>query len=404
MRRKPRLIGGKPLPSADPSNYLPAVMKAIELLDHSTLAVQGPPGSGKTYLASHAIAHLVRQGKSVGVTANSHSAVNNLLQACLAAGVEPTSIAKRNGTGDNTLRPWATPRDNAALATWRQAVSAEGHLIGGTSWGFTSKGSLEQTFDYIFIDEAAQFSLVDAIAVGHNAKNIILLGDPQQLTQVVQALHPGGVDNSALGHYMGEQEILDPEHGYFVEVTRRMHPEVNEPVSWLAYQGRLRSHPEASGQSIAGVAPGFTAVPVEHFGNSSHSQEEVEVVVAMVKKHLSQVSPDEILVVAPYNAQVDSIRDALDAAGLDEVEVGTVDKFQGREAMIVIISLAASTAEDAPRGLDFLLDRNRLNVALSRAKTNSYLVYSPSLVRTRFTNIEDLKSVSRLAGLLEFAN
>jgi uncharacterized protein len=124
----------------------------------------------------------------------------------------------------------------------------------------------------------------------------------------------------------------------------------------------------------------------------------------MVQKHLSRVSPEDILVVAPYNAQVDSIRDELDAVGLEAVQVGTVDKFQGREAMIVIISLAASTAEDAPRGLEFLLDRNRLNVALSRAKTNSYLVYSPSLVRTRFTNIEDLKSVSRLAGLLEFAN
>lgn len=404
MRRKPRLLGGKALPIAEPSNYLPAVIEAIELLDHSVLAVQGPPGSGKTYLASHAIAHLIKQGKSVGVTANSHSAVQNLLQACLAAGVAPTSIAKRNGTNDRTIRPWASPKDNADLASWRLGVSAEGHVVGGTSWNFTSQALLQQTFDYIFIDEAAQFSLVDAIAVGHNAKNIILLGDPQQLTQVVQALHPGGVDNSALGHYMGEQQILDPEHGYFVEVTRRMHPEVNEPVSWLAYQGRLRSHPDASTQCISGVTPGFTAVPVEHFGNSSHSPEEVEVVVSMVQKHLSKVSTDEILVVAPYNAQVDSIRDALDAVGLEAVQVGTVDKFQGREAMIVIISLAASTAEDAPRGLDFLLDRNRLNVALSRAKTNSYLVYSPSLVRTRFTNIEDLKSVSRLAGLLEFAN
>jgi uncharacterized protein len=144
-------------------------------------------------------------------------------------------------------------------------------------------------------------------------------------------------------------------------------------------------------------------VLVEHFGNSSHSPEEVEVVVDLVAKHFGELEASEILVVAPYNAQVDSIREALDAAGFADVQVGTVDKFQGREAMVVIISLAASSAEDAPRGLEFLLDRNRLNVALSRAKTNSYLVYSPALTRTRFTSVDDVKCVSRLVGLLEFA-
>jgi uncharacterized protein len=232
---------------------------------------------------------------------------------------------------------------------------------------------------------------------------MVLLGDPQQLTQVVQAVHPGGVDNSALGHYMGEQAILADEYGYFIEVTRRMHPKVNAPVSWLSYQGRLHSHEDAAKRSLANLEPGLTKVLVEHYGNSSHSPEEVEVVVDLVAKHAGELEASEILVVAPYNAQVDSIRDALDAAGFADVQVGTVDKFQGREAMVVIISLAASSAEDAPRGLEFLLDRNRLNVALSRAKTNSYLVHSPALTRTRFTSVEDVKCVSRLVGLLEFA-
>jgi len=240
--------------------------------------------------------------------------------------------------------------------------------------------------------------------VARGSKNIVLLGDPQQLTQVVQAVHPGGVDNSALGHYMGEQAILDDEHGYFIEVTRRMHPAVNSPVSWLAYEGRLHSHSDASLREIAGLRPGLSLVPVEHSGNSSHSDEEVAKVLELTRDLIAKVGESEVLIVAPYNAQVDSIRDALDSAGLAQVQVGTVDKFQGREAMAVIISLASSSAEDAPRGLEFLLDRNRLNVALSRAKTNSFLVYSPTLIRSRFTSIEDVKAVSRLAGLLGFAN
>jgi uncharacterized protein len=211
------------------------------------------------------------------------------------------------------------------------------------------------------------------------------------------------VDNSALGHFMGEQQILDAEHGYFVEVTRRMHPNVNAPVSWLSYQNRLHSHPDTHAQQVAGLSPGFELHPVRHIGNSSHSPVEVAAVLELTQKHLEMVGQQDVLIVAPYNAQVDAIRDALDNAGLTEVQVGTVDKFQGREAHIVIVSLAASTSDDAPRGLEFLLDRNRLNVALSRAKTNSYLVYSPELIRTRFNNVEDVKAISRLAGLLEFA-
>jgi uncharacterized protein len=203
---------------------------------------------------------------------------------------------------------------------------------------------------------------------------------------------------------MGDQQILDDEHGYFVEVTRRMHPNVNAPVSWLSYQNRLHAHSDAANQQVAGLTPGFELHPVEHFGNAAHSAEEVEAVLELTKRHVELVSQDEVLIVAPYNAQVDAIRAALDAAGFNDVQVGTVDKFQGREAHIVIISLAASSADDAPRGLEFLLDRNRLNVALSRAKTNSYLVYSPELIRTRFKNVEDLKAISRLAGLLTFAS
>jgi uncharacterized protein len=274
-------------------------------------------------------------------------------------------------------------------------------VVGGTSWNFCAKEFFEDKFDFIFIDEAAQFSLVDAIAVSANANNLVLLGDPRQLTQVVQAIHPGGVDNSALGHYMGDAAILEPESGYFLEVTRRMHPAINAPVSNLSYQNKLRSHPETNENVVQGIGPGLIAVAIEHKANSSSSIEEAGAVVEIAKTQVAKLGPSEVLVVAPYNAQVDLIRTMLDGAGLRDVAVGTVDKFQGREAMVVIVSLAASSALDAPRGLDFLLDRNRLNVAISRAKANCYLVYSPSLTKSRFRDIEELKAISRLNGLLE---
>jgi uncharacterized protein len=200
---------------------------------------------------------------------------------------------------------------------------------------------------------------------------------------------------------MGDAAILESGSGYFLDVTRRMHPAINAPVSNLSYQNKLHSHPDTNSHVVPGLAPGLIAVAVSHKANASSSIEEAEAVLEIAKAQVAILGSNEVLIVAPYNAQVDLIRKMLDEAGLNEVGVGTVDKFQGREAMVVIVSLAASSALDAPRGLDFLLDRNRLNVALSRAKANCYLVYSPMLTKSRFRDIEELKSVSRLNGLLE---
>jgi uncharacterized protein len=348
------------------------------------------------------IKELTDKGMKVGVVANSHSAIENLMWACLEAGVSPDSMAKKSQSGDKGAKGWITPTTNKVFGNWRNGN--KGYVMGGTSWSFCAKEILEDQFDYIFIDEAAQFSLVDAIAVSANTKNLVLLGDPRQLTQVVQAIHPGGVDNSALGHYMGDAAILDSENGYFLDVTRRMHPAINAPVSALSYQNKLHSHPDTSGYVVAGVAPGLIAVPISHRANASSSIEEAQAVLEITEEQVGLVGASEVLIVAPYNAQVDLIRGLLDGAGLSEVAIGTVDKFQGREAMVVIVSLAASSALDAPRGLDFLLDRNRLNVAISRAKANCYLVYSPMITKSRFRDIEELKSISRINGLLGFAN
>ncbi|MFM7014103.1 MAG: DEAD/DEAH box helicase, partial [Actinomycetota bacterium] len=347
MRHFPRLKSLNQLPEVENENYLDAISKACFDLNNSVLAIQGPPGSGKTYLGSRVIKQLVDAGFSVGVVANSHSAVENLLRACIDAGVSEDLIAKRNQTGDKSPKPWFHPSTNAQIASWRSELY--GSLIGGTSWNFCSKEFMERSFDYIFIDEAAQFSLVDAIAVSANSKNLVLLGDPRQLTQVVQAIHPGGVDNSALGHYMGNNAILEKQKGYFVSITRRLHPKINAPVSWLSYQGQLHSHPDTENFLVEGTKPGITLLEVSHFGNSSSSIEEAEVVLKTVSEQLQVIPASEILVVSPYNAQVDLIRTLLDEAGFPEVACGTVDKFQGREALVVIFSMAASSSEDAPR-------------------------------------------------------
>ena len=246
--------------------------------------------------------------------------------------------------------------------------------------------------------------MVDGIANRVSAGNLILLGEPEQLAQVVMAVHPGGVSNSALGHYMGEHAILPKHMGYFVEVTRRLHPEINKPVSWLSYEGKLRAHEAPNSHFVEGLVPGITSIPVEQYNNVSRSDEEVAVVLDLTQDLTKRIPQQEILIVAAYNAQVDAIRNSLDASGFSDVMVGTVDKFQGREGLVVIYSFAASSAADAPRGLEFLLERNRLNVAISRAKGHCYLVHSSGLLKSRFKTVEELKCVSRLAGILEFAN
>ena len=400
MRRPPKLTGGSQLPKANPDDFLPAVISAVQSLDHSVLAIQGPPGSGKTYLGSRTIAELIKAGKRVGVTANSHSAIENLLEACIEAGVDPELIIKKQDEGEE--REWVTKRSNGPVVTWMKNQTGP-YVVGGTNFFFSNKDVREYRLDYLFIDEAAQYSLVDCMAVSSIADNLVLMGDPQQLAQVVTAVHPGGVENSALGHYMGNHAILPANMGYFIEVTRRLHPEVNHAVSWLAYEGKLRSHPSTANFKIGGHEQGLIAVPVPHLGNSTSSEEEAEVVVSLVSKLEGSKDPSNVLVVAAYNAQVNLLRLKLDEAGFEEVLVGTVDKFQGREGLAVIYSFAASSSMDAPRGLEFLLDRNRLNVAISRAKATCYLVFSETLLESQFNSVAEVKAVSRLAGLLEIA-
>ncbi|MER6669931.1 TM0106 family RecB-like putative nuclease, partial [Amycolatopsis japonica] len=406
-RTTPRLRDDKTLPEPG-TDLVNTVIEAVEALDGSTLAVQGPPGAGKTYLAGRLIAKLVRAGKTIAVTSTSHKAVENVLSAALKNAPD-LPCAKRAKRTPDPAAPWEQPKTNPALVKWREEHDT-GHLVGGTAWTFANAAIREEPFDLLIIDEAGQFALADALAVSMCAKNLLLLGDPQQLPQVVQGTHPAGAEASALGHLIGEADIIPAELGYFLDETRRMHPAVCAPVSRLSYAGRLHSHPSAAERAIDGVESGLYLAEVDHHGNTTRSVEEAEAVTALVAELHGRAWTDhgeprplgdeDILVVAPYNLQARVVARALDEAGHPGVRVGTVDRFQGQEAPVVITTMTSSSAVDLPRGLDFLLSRNRLNVALSRAQALAIVVCSPRLVEADIRTVDQMRLVSGMLGLM----
>lgn len=384
---------------------------ALLALDHSFLAVQGPPGTGKTWNGARVIADLVQNhGWRVGVVAQSHATVENMLAAVVAAGLDPARVGKKPRAGaesDNTT--WTRLTDS----TLGEFTDGPGFVVGGTAWLFSNAARIPRgSLDLLVIDEAGQYSLAATIAASVSATRLLLLGDPQQLPQVSQGIHPEPVDVSALGWLSNGHDVLPPEFGFFLDVSHRMHPALCKPVSELSYEGRLHSMP--SDRVLAGIAPGLHPVPVAAPDNSTSSTEEADAVLAIVRDVIgrawtsagrtSALTPDNVIVVAPYNAQVQLLRATLDAAGFESVPVGTVDKFQGREAAVSIVSLAASSAADAPRGLEFLLLANRLNVAISRAQWAAWLVYSPTITDSLPTNIEALARLSAFIRLVDPEN
>ena len=411
--RPPRGAGLEPMRDADDS--VRAVTTSLLGLDNSYLAVQGPPGTGKTYLAAHVIAALVRDhGWHVGVVAQSHKVVENVLAKVVDAGLAPGLVAKVPGgdPGSYADEPFTElPRDgHRAFAAQAQG----GYVIGGTAWDFTNLKRIDRRqLDLLVIDEAGQFSLAATIGVAMSAKNLLLLGDPQQLPQVSQGTHPAPVDQSALGYIAGGHPVLPAELGYFLADSRRMHPAVTRPVSRLAYDGALHSHASTAERYLANTAAGLHPVPVAHVDNATVSVEEAAAVVELVRSHLGRewsdpqsgrvaepLAESDIIVVTPYNAQLELLREHLDAAGFADVPVGTVDKFQGQEAVISIVSLAASSPADVPRGLSFLLSANRLNVAISRAQWAAYLVYSPQLIEHLPHTPDEVAELSRFIELV----
>lgn len=412
-RTPPRTLSGALAPVA--GDRIGAVIASILDLDSSYLAVQGPPGTGKTYLGAHVITALVREhGWRIGVVAQSHAVVENLLGAVVKAGLPPALVAKVQKNGDTAEVPFTALDANGQLL-FAAENDATGYVLGGTAWDFSNKARFPRhSLDLLVIDEAGQYSLAFTIAASVAARNLLLLGDPQQLPQVSQGLHPEPIDTSALGWVSDGHDVLPAELGYFLAESRRMHPAVTDPVSRLSYEGELHAHEVTSTRFLAGIEPGLHIEPVEHAGNAVSSIEEANRVVELVRSAMGRawtdptesraddpLDQDDVIVVSPYNAQVALVRDALVAAGLDRVRVGTVDKFQGQEAAIAIVTLAASAPTEVPRGMGFLILKNRLNVAISRAKWAAYLVYSPALTDYLPATAQGITELSAFITLVE---
>jgi uncharacterized protein len=415
LRRPPRLVPKSKGPRALPGeNELATACRLALELDQGVLAIQGPPGTGKTFTGSRMIVALVKAGFRVGVTAVSHEVIRNLLKGCLAAaaeqGVELKCAHKGKAEKDNPEGLIASDDYGRIEALFR---SGERPVLGGTAW-LWAREEFAGSADVLFIDEAGQMSLADVLAVSRGARNLVLLGDPQQLEQPQQASHPPGTQASALEHLLGGQKTIPEGAGLFLHTTRRLHPDICRFTSELFYEGRLEADAGLERQAILseGLPPaGLAYVPVEHEGNQARSNEEIDAITALVAKltdgnarwrdrngNERPLTKDDVMIVAPYNAQVTALR-----AALPGVRVGTVDKFQGQQAPVVIVSLTTSSPDEAPRGMQFLYSANRLNVATSRAQALCILVGSPRLFEPDCRTPGQMRLANAFCRYLELA-
>ncbi|HEV8403240.1 MAG TPA: TM0106 family RecB-like putative nuclease [Candidatus Limnocylindrales bacterium] len=385
---------------------LEAARRLALALDHTTLPIQGPPGSGKTYTGARMICTLLAAGKRVGVTGTSHRVIGNLLTAILSAaeadGVEVRPVQR--GGPDQVLADDRVARGKDATDVRARLDDGRANLAAGTSWLWAST-RMTDAVDVLFVDEAGQISLANVVAIARATDSLVLLGDPQQLDQPLRGIHPPGADRSALAHLLGRDATMPPDRGLFLEKTWRLHPDLCDFTSEVFYDDRLEPEAHlavqrvtADGSIADGTGPRLLDVPT--VGADNESPDEAEAVAALAttlagggsswvdqEGRTRPVGWPDILIVAPYNAQVGQIKRRLPA----EARVGTVDKFQGQEAPISIYSMTTSSPELAPRGMDFLYSRHRLNVATSRARCISIVVASPDLLRVRARTPEQMR-------------
>lgn len=384
-------------------------------LENDVLPIQGPPGTGKSHTAAQMIITLIKAGKKIGVTALSHKVITALLEKVNKAAAKEKVTVRiiqkvSELTGPKDLN-WKEADTNQSVVEQIQ----QAHIVAGTSFMWARQEFFESV-DFLFVDEAGQLSLIDTLALSHAGKNLVLMGDPQQLKQPQKGTHPEGTEVSALEHILQEHKTISKDQGLFLETTWRMHPAINDYISELFYDNRLHAKPGTANQRLDGSSfykePGLYVELVKHEGNQNSSEEEVERVVSIVNgllkgnvywidcdKQKHQFNSDHIKIISPYNAQVEILK-----AALPDIQIGTVDKFQGQEAPVIIFSMATSTPEDAPRGMEFLYSLNRFNVAVSRARAVFILVASPSLFEPLCKSTQQMQLANSLCRLMEMAN
>ncbi len=404
--------GGGP-PGGAFSDDLDAMCGWVRHLDGSCISIQGPPGTGKTYWGAHIVHSLIRAGRRVGITAMSHHAIDNLLEEILQVFDDKGDLSmlkavRKVPDANHPKLPGVTYVTNNP-----PCAKSEHNLVAGTTWLFASPDMRGAPVDVLIVDEAGQLALADALAASTSAKNLVLLGDPLQLPQVAQAVHPGGGGLSVLQHVLGDDVTMPPDRGVFLTETRRMHPNVCRFISDEIYEGRLGSHPSCAQQSTA-FGTGLRWLKAGHEGCSTESLEEAQLVAGEIDRLLgtpwvnqhgvtSPLTVQDFMVVAPYNDQVALLRQTLDAEPRTRgVPAGTVDKFQGREAAVVFFTMTTSSSDFMPRSAEFLFSRNRLNVAISRARCLAYLVCTEDLLNSRARTIEEMRLISTLCSFVEY--
>jgi len=432
----PRLQGRQPgepiVPVAslsDPAATLEATLAAVRALDASWLCIQGPPGAGKTYTLARVIDALIDDGRTVGVSSNSHAAIDNVLRGVerfragrmAGEGVRPISGLKKVGKkGD-----YESPLGDAAMV--KELVKAKNgddwqtgtDLFGGTAWWFSAENG--PSVDVLLVDEAGQVGLGHLVGMASAARNVVLVGDPMQLPQPTRGAHPRGSGASCLEHVIGEHAVVPPERGVFLGTTWRMHPVLARFVSEAIYDGQLVAEAGCARRRLVlnatngsrAVHPalkpvGLSFVELDHDGCTQRSEPEADEIVRLYEQLIGArvvdregveraMTPKDVLVVAPYNVQVNLLHDRLaPLVGDAGPRVGTVDRFQGQEAEAVLVSMTTSDADSMPRDASFLLSRNRLNVAVSRARCLAVVVASGGLLDLDARSVEEMRLVNLL--------
>ncbi|WP_440616929.1 DEAD/DEAH box helicase [Cysteiniphilum sp. 6C5] len=418
-RSKPRITGGVTgsiASSNDPKEKLQQIIQAISKLDNSYLTIQGPPGTGKSYTAKNVITELLKSDARIGIASNSHKAINHLLlnaaKHCHALGVEATFVCTKDT--DSELAHY-----NVTIVQNKDLVShvKSACVIGTTAWGF-ARDEMEDQLDYLFVDEAGQVAVANLIAISQSAKNLVLMGDQMQLGQPSQGTHPADSGLSILDYLLHETPTIPDDMGVFLNTTYRMHSGINRFISKHIYEGKLAANPDNDKRIIEvpidysgplNKEAGIIYIPVNHEGNTQASDEEVDEIKKLAESLLGRtfhtgvsnpktrkISWNDMLFVAPYNHQVNKLRSALG----DQAKIGSVDKFQGQEAPIVFLSMCASDANESPRGLGFLFDKHRINVAISRAQSLTIIVANPNLAKTTVNTVEQVKLVNLFSAII----
>jgi predicted RecB family nuclease len=413
----PRVTDWKSGALIDPASDLTnSTVDVICRLKNSTICIQGPPGSGKTYTAAKSIIELIKRGKTVGITSNCHKAIAHLMDEVAANA--PRTLALRavkvQSDGEDDHHESAqietmTPKDLFEIG------SEEYNLIGGTAWLFSKEDAVGMV-DYLFVDEAGQVSVANLVGMAPSAQNLVLVGDQMQLAQPLQGTHPGESGKSVLDYLLQDQQVIADDFGIFLGTSWRMHPDVCRFISGAIYEDRLHAEPVTKQRVLELPADlkasilktsGIVYVPVMHEGNSQDSPEEATAIVQLVQNlqrcslrngdRVRPITLEDILVVAPYNMQVRRLKSALPPGS----RIGSVDKFQGQEAPIVIVSMCSSSSDASPRGLEFIFSKNRLNVAISRAQTLAIVVGTPALAHTHCRHVEQMELVNLFCRILE---